>query len=193
MKKELSDILYWQRRIAYFRDEKAYKELYFHFYTPLHRFAVTLLGDPETSEELVSDVMIRIWLMEEKLNNVNRLDLYLFKSVRNAALACINENRPVILHTGDASYLDRAGYFTADSKINTNEISSCIEAAVKRLPPQSRLVFRLVKDEGLSYKEVQSVMGISNNSIKTHIRIALKRIRLALEDFTNEASREKIK
>ncbi len=193
MKKELSDILYWQRRVAYFRDEKAYKELYFHFYTSLHRFAVTLLGDPETSEELVSDVMIRIWLMEEKLNNVNRLDLYLFKSVRNAALAHINENRPVVLHAGDSSYLDRAGYFTADSGINTNEISSCIEAAVKRLPSQSRLVFRLVKEEGLSYKEVQSVMGISNNSIKTHIRIALRRIRLALEDFTNETNREKIK
>ncbi|GAB3412531.1 RNA polymerase sigma factor [Niabella aquatica] len=193
MKKELSDILYWQKRVAYFRDEKAYKALYFHFYTSLHRFAVALLGDPETSEELVSDVMIRIWLMEEKLNSVNRLDLYLFKSVRNAALAFINENRPVVLHTGNPSCQEQTGYFTADSKINTNEISNCIEAAVKRLPPQSRLVFRLVKEEGLSYKEVQSIMGISNNSIKTHIRIALKRIRLALEDFTNEANREKIK
>lgn len=192
MKKESADILYWQRRVAYFRDEKAYKELYFHFYTSLHRFAVTLLDDPETSEELVSDVMIRIWLLEEKLSTVDRLDLYLFKSVRNAALAYINQNKPLIVHSED-SYQDRTGYFTADSKINTNEIRSRIETAVKRLPPQSRLIFRLVKDEGLSYKEVQSVMGISNNSIKTHIRIALKRIRLALEDFTNETSREKIK
>ncbi|MFT3903796.1 MAG: sigma-70 family RNA polymerase sigma factor [Niabella sp.] len=192
MKRELLDILYWQRRVAYFRDEKAYKQLYLHFYTPLHRFAIAFLGEPEMSEELVSDVMIRIWLMEEKLSNIERLDLYLFKSVRNAALACMKQKRPAIEYTDD-SYMDHAGDFTADAKVNMNEICGRIEAEVQRLPPQSQLVFRLVKDEGLSYKEVQSVLGVTNNTIKTHIRIALKRIRTALEDFMNEASGEKIK
>ena len=182
--------MYWQRRVAYLRDEKAYKQLYFYFYTSLHRFTLSLLADPETAEELVSDIMIRIWLMEEKLSNINRLDLYLFKAVKNAAFAHISKNRLPVIPAEDG-HLNHAGYLTADSKINEREISSRIEAIVQDLPPQSQMVFRLVKDEGLSYKEVQEVMGISNNTIKTHIRIALKRIRAALEGFTNETNTEK--
>lgn len=183
--------MYWQQRVAYFRDEHAYKQLYFHFYASLHRFTVAFLGDPEVSEEIVSDVMIRIWFMEEKLSNINRLDLYLFKSVRNAALVYMREKKPQIVNA-EAFNQNLSGYFTADSRINTNEIRSRIEALVLSLPPQTQLVFRLVKDEGLSYKEVQSVMGISNNTIKTHIRIALKRIQIGLEDFTNQKSGEKM-
>lgn len=194
MKRELSDILYWQQQVAYYRDENAYKKLYFHFYSSLHRFAVAFIGDPEISEELVSDVMIRIWMMKEKLSNINRLDLYLFKCVRNAALAHINEKKSIIIQNTDEEHFDQMGYCHADAEINAKEISHRIESVVRRLPPQSQLVFRLIKDEGLSYKEVQSVMGISNNTIKTHIRIALKRIRMALEDVSGQRSnKQKIK
>jgi RNA polymerase sigma-70 factor (ECF subfamily) len=46
-----------------------------------------------------------------------------------------------------------------------------------------QLVFRLIKEEGLSYKEVSKVLEISQNTIETHMRIALRKIRMDLQQF----------
>lgn len=184
LKNELSEILYLQKRVAHFRDEKAYKELFLHFYTPLHRFVLGIIKDIEFAEDIVSESLTTLWIMEEKIAQVERLDYYLFRCVRNAVFAHNKKRKIEGLNVEDAT-LTAASLYSADTNLNLKETSQAIECVVQSLPSQCQMVFRLAKDEGMSYKEIESILEISENTIKTHMRIALKRIRSGLKKYYN--------
>lgn len=161
------------------RDEQAYKQLFKHFYSSLHRFCTGIVKDEELAEEIVSDVLLKIWQLETKLLTVERLDLYLFQSVKNAAFTQLSKNKINAVEIKEEEF-EQVYSNDVEERIILKQTGNCIDAAVTHLPAQCQTVFRLIKDEGLSYKEVQKIMGLSNNTIKTHIRIALKRIKEAL-------------
>ncbi|HTH82541.1 MAG TPA: RNA polymerase sigma-70 factor [Mucilaginibacter sp.] len=178
------DILFLQNRVAYLRDQKAYKDLFFHFYTSLYRFAYNLTRNPEISEEIVSDVMMNIWDLDAKLAQVEKLNLYLFTSVKNSALTYLTKNRAEQLVIDEK--IENSVFNKNDNPeyyLLLSEIEQKIEASVKSLPPQCQMVYRLIKEEGFSYKEVSTTLQISQNTIETHMRIALKKIRLALDQY----------
>src|ERR1700755_1765144 len=79
-------IKYLQSRIARFYDQKAYKELFTTLYSPLFLFAKSMVKSKESAEEIVSDVFIRIWEKRRDLEKIENLKVYLYVSIRNAAL-----------------------------------------------------------------------------------------------------------
>ena len=64
-----------------------------------------------------------------------------------------------------------------------SEVTQRVNKVVSSLPTKCQMVFRLIKEEGLSYKEVSKVLEISQNTIETHMRIALRKIRMDLQHF----------
>ncbi|MBC8152566.1 MAG: RNA polymerase sigma-70 factor, partial [Bacteroidetes bacterium] len=48
------------------------------------------------------------------------------------------------------------------------------------LPPQCRLIFQLVKEQGFSYREVADLLVLSPRTVETQIGIALKKIAATL-------------
>jgi RNA polymerase sigma-70 factor (family 1) len=178
------DILFLQNRVAYLRDQKAYKNVFIHFYNSLYRFAYNLTKNAEVSEEIISDVMMKIWDMDAKLAQVEKLNLYLFSAVKNASLTHLSKNKfEQVFIDGD---IENSLYNKNDNPehyLLLSEIEQKIEAAVSDLPAQCQMVYRLIKEEGFSYKEVSAMLQISQNTIETHMRIALKKIRLALDHY----------
>lgn len=178
------DILFLQNRVAYTRDEEAYKKVFFHFHSSLHRFAHHILKDADTTEEIVSDVMMRIWDMGSKLAQVENLNLYLFTATKNACLTQLAKNKLAKVQWDEG--IENALADTGDNpeqQLLYSEIETKVERAVAGLPPQCQLVFRLIKEEGFSYREVAVIAEISQNTIETHMRIALRKIKLALDSY----------
>ena len=55
-------------------------------------------------------------------------------------------------------------------------LSPIIEKAVNSLPPRCRLVFKLIKEDKLSYKEVAAILNVSVKTVDTQLNIALKKL-----------------
>ncbi len=184
----IKDILLLQNRIAYLRDEQAYKQLFYHFYTSLHRFAISIVHHNETAEEIVSDTMMNLWDLGTRLAQIEKLNLYLLTSVKNACLRHLSKKKLDTVQLSEHDFL--AGkpdtHQTPESQLMLSEIEKRINESIKDLPPQCRMVYRLIKDESLSYKEVGGILNISQNTIETHMRIALRKIRLALLHYLSE-------
>jgi RNA polymerase sigma-70 factor (family 1) len=183
----VQDILFLQNRVAYTRDQQAYKKLFLHFYNSLHRFSANIIGDTETADEIVSDIMMKVWEMDNKLGQVDKLNLYLFAAVKNASLTHLSRNKPSRFDMdpsiGD-TLADNAG--SPEGKLLFNELELQVAKAIGSLPPQCQLVFRLIREEGFSYKEVCTILQVSQNTIETHMRIALKKMQLALDHYLTE-------
>ena len=63
------------------------------------------------------------------------------------------------------------------------ELSGMIDTAIQSLPEQCRRVFLLSRDEELSYAQIAETLQISENTVKTHIKTALSRLRVTLKDY----------
>ena len=178
---KLATIKELQNRIAFYEDMDAYKHLYYLLFDGLYRFSYSLVKSKETAEEIVSDVFIKVWQIRSKLNDINNLKVYLYTITKNFSLnyiTKISKNPVVSLDTIDVESL--VDIITPQELCISSEIINKIRQAIQNLPPQCRLIFKLVKDDGLKYKEAAVVLNISVVTVRNQMAIATKKIAQAL-------------
>jgi DNA-directed RNA polymerase specialized sigma24 family protein len=98
IKLSFQDIVELQNHVACHRDEPSYKTLFLHFHKPLLELAYSFVKSHETAEELVCDVLMKIWTMKDTLLKIKNLKFYLYQSVRNASLNELKKNKK---HNGE--------------------------------------------------------------------------------------------
>jgi RNA polymerase sigma-70 factor (family 1) len=165
------------------RDEQAYKKIFLHFYGSLKSFAIAIVKDNEAAEDIVSDTMMNIWNAGSKIAQIEKLDRYLFTATKNNALNFLKKQKAQPVTLNESILVNTATGNNALQQVELVETEKVIAECVGHLPPQCVMVYKLVKEEGFAYKKVSEILEISQNTIETHMRIALKRIRAALENY----------
>lgn len=170
-----------QRRIAVYDDEKAYKELFFLFYKALSQFAFSFVRSREMAEEIVSDVFINIWKGRKHLQEIDNLKTYLYISTKNISLKYLLKQQKQVAIAIDALTIELESQdIHPDQMMITADMVSKITEAVNQLPPRCKLVYKFIKEDGLRYKEVASILSISVKTIDNQLAIALKKIGSAI-------------
>ncbi|WP_165917262.1 RNA polymerase sigma-70 factor [Flaviaesturariibacter aridisoli] len=165
------------QRIGAAGDAGAYRDLFLRYHDRLVAFAGHITHNRFTAEEVVSDVFLRLWINRGKLEQIANPNLYLYIAVRNAALnARDKERRHAHLPEAHSEALAAGSASDPEQLLLGREAGGRIEAIVNRLPAQCQLILRLVKEEGLRYKEVAALLGLSVKTVETQISIALRRI-----------------
>jgi RNA polymerase sigma-70 factor (ECF subfamily) len=67
--------------------------------------------------------------------------------------------------------------------VRTAEFVAAVQRAVGRLPERCRLIFRLHREQGLTYPEIAEVLEISPKTVEVQMGRALKALRKALAGF----------
>lgn len=177
----LDELLRLQQKIAQNGDQRAYQELYGLFFERLYRFAFSMVRAAEPAEEIVSDVFIQVWQRRERLATIDNLAVYLYVSVKNLSLNYLSKKSKEIIR-----YFD--DYETEISSVDhdpeqlfiTTEMVNRIRQAIHDLPPRCRMIFTLIREDGLKYREVATVLGISVKTVEAQVAIALKKIGSAI-------------
>ncbi len=163
--------------IALNNDQAAYKELFVLLHNRLKQFAYSILKSNEEAEELVSDVFIRIWEKREQLTTIESPLLYFYTTAKNLALNRISkQKRQQSLSPEDWLVQLNSIYFDPEQLMMTEEMMRQIKQAVNDLPPRCRIIFKLVKEDGLKYREVAELLQLSVKTIEAQMAIALRRI-----------------
>lgn len=163
--------------IALHSDQKAYKELFLLLHKPLCQFAYGILKSHDDAEEVVSDVFIAVWEKREKLVHIDSPLLYLYTSVKNRALNSIaRQKRQQALDAGEWLVPLNSVYFDPEKLMMTEELIQKIRNSIQELPTRCRLIFKLVKEDGLKYKEVAELLQISVKTVEAQMAIALRRL-----------------
>ncbi len=178
-------------RIGNQDDVDAYKQLYQLFYTPLFNFALSIIQSRHQAEEIVSDVFIKIWQSRKSLPEINNPGVYLYTSVRNRAIDYRNrERRQSTVNFSPEDWEDTLIELKnpADYCISS-DLMKKINAAINQLPSQCKIIFRLVKEDGLSYKQAAKIMEISPLTVRNQLAIAVRKIGEILPGYIYEKSR----
>lgn len=170
-----------QRRIAIYDDQLAYQELFYLFYKPLLRFAHAFVRSHELAEEIVSDVFIRIWERRAQLEEIGNLKVYLYVSTRNMALKyLLKKQKQASIALDDLQVELESQHQDPGQLLLTAELMNRVTRAIEELPPRCKMVYKLIKEDGLRYKEVAEILNISIKTIDNQLAIALKKIGKAI-------------
>ncbi|PSL48016.1 RNA polymerase sigma-70 factor (ECF subfamily) [Chitinophaga niastensis] len=177
----VSHIQELQRRITLYDDEAAYKELFIHFYNPLLQFANSFVRSNQVAEEVVSDVFINIWEMRRRLPEIAHLKVYLYVSTKNLSLKYLLKQQKKAAISIDEVVVDiESPDYNPEELIVNAELIASYEKAVSSLPPRCKLIFKLIKEDGLKYKEIAEILNISVKTIDSQLSIALAKIARAI-------------
>lgn len=167
----------WIAQIASSGDQQAFKRLFLHFYDYLFYFSNSFVKSREAAEEIVQDVFVSLWKKRETLSEIDNLRVYLYVSVRNLSVNYLR--RSGFHYDHDLNQLDvscMAAPSTPEELMVATEVSQRITRSVAELPPRCRLVYKLVKEDGLRYKEVAEILHISPRTVENQIATALRKI-----------------
>ena len=154
--------------------EQGIEILFGRYYKPLIIYAEHYVGSIQIAEDIVQDFFIKLWKNKhiEKLES-RTLSAYMFTSVKNSCYSYIN--RKDILRNS-LSISEKDLYYEAARDMDDSTVST-IKSAIKRLPSQSSLITRMVLLDNMKYRDVADKLDISINTVKTLLKISIKKIR----------------
>lgn len=179
---------YWAERIAFFDDQSAFRKLFFHLYDFLLACAHAILKNRETAEEVVLDTFVNLWGNRDRLPEVANIQVYLYVSVKNLSLKAVaREKRRYEVCWEEAVHEDETTSTPSPEELLiSNEIVRQIEHAIESLPPKCKIIFKMVREDGLKYKEVAQILDISVRTIDAQMAIATKKITESIGFLMNQ-------
>ncbi|TDO20239.1 RNA polymerase sigma factor [Pedobacter duraquae] len=161
--------------------QTAYEAVFKKYYKPLVLKAYLIIDNEMEAEDLVQDLFVAMWQKSQYISIKTSLKSYLFRAVNNQSLMCLRA-RKVEQRRLDA-------YTEAVTKAGDSELiidlcnEQAINLALNGLSVKRQTAFKLVHLEDKKYKEAAVEMGVSVNSIKTHLKLAVKLLQEKLITF----------
>lgn len=164
-------------------DGRAFEEFFNVLYPRFYRYAFLYLKSDVLCEEVVSDVFMKLWNVRHKLNEVKQLEFYLFRSVKNQALTYLKRNANQPFEITEYIYSSLIDYREPENLLIASELAEEIEKSISGLPDKCEAIFRMVREDGLSYKQVAVLLDIAPKTIENQMNIALKRLKKSIDDY----------
>lgn len=164
-------------------DQGAFEQMFRMFYVPLCDYAVMILGDSAEAEDVVQDLFKYIWENRCKIYIQDSVKSYLFSSVRFRALNVLKHKMITTKHgallTEFIEDLQNTDY--TEEEVHRIEL---IKKVIQSLPSQCRKVFMMSCLDGMTYKEIAEKLGLSVNTVKSHVMKAYKDIRVRVGKYS---------
>ncbi len=151
----------------------------------IYSFAFSYFRNKELAEEVVQEVFIRLWEKRELINPDYDLVSYIFKIAKNIILDQLREQarhgerygqiNPDLIYSSES----------ADDQVIFNDFQNLLKEAVELLPPKRKYIFKLSREEKMTYSEISEHMNISINVVENQMSKALKHIRQYLLSYTD--------
>lgn len=152
--------------------------IYQKYWNRLFSYAYRILQDETLCEDIVQEIFIQLW-ENRKTTVITHLENYLFQSVK---YRIANNLRKIRFTSSHEMALEEALFSNSvEEKISFDELNNSLEAAIEKLPPRCKSIFRLSRFQNLTNKEISLKLNISQRTVETQISNALKSIRKSLD------------
>ncbi|MEH6679442.1 MAG: RNA polymerase sigma-70 factor [Sediminicola sp.] len=157
-------------------NEKAYRYLYDKFYENLVVYCSNLTNNQAMAEDIVQNVLVKLWTNRSGLTIHSSVKSYLYRSVFNAFATEYKKGKKMeeSLIRLKGELLERQ--IELDEGILDEKIK-ILEKAIGELPKKCRTIFLLSKKQGYKYKEIALLMNISEKAVEKHISRAIHRLK----------------
>lgn len=162
-------------------DETVFRLVYGLYSSKIYKLAYRFLKDQELSEEIVQETFITFWLNRDKLDPDVDLWPYLYVITKRLS---INSLKQIYKSTDNLKLLIQRTILEhnpTEEHMAAEDLKIFTQKIIDQLPRQQQLVFKLSRNEGLSYKEIADKLQISQHTVRNHMIQALKTLKTHLK------------
>lgn len=164
-------------------DELAFGEIFKLYYPKLVVFAEAICKNKASAEEVVDNVFLKLWENRKTLPAINNLNYYLLVATKHKALDYLEKIKKQASVSLDHIEVEfGAIHINPENTLISAETVRIIHGIIDGLPQRCKLIFRLVKEDGLKYREVAELLNISIKTVETQMSLALSKIGTALQN-----------
>ncbi len=173
------------QKIMLYDDEEAYKILFHRMYARLINFSMYFVKNFEIAEDVVSDVFVNFLKSKEKMQAIDNVEAFFYTAVKNQSLKFLRKKKlsDVLFVKTSSEDFQVKSTSRPDLEFINKELHDVLLTTLEKLPPQRKLIFQMVKFDGLKYKEVAKSLDISQKTVEKHMTISLKIIRETVEEY----------
>lgn len=164
-------------------NERIFEETFRKYYQSLCNYANSILKEMDEAEEVVQNLFLSIWEKRSDLEISISLKSYLYRAVHNHCLNRIKHLKVREEYQQYAVNFYDASYESVSQTVMKNELEQKIEEAIRKLPEQCRLIFRMSRFEELKYHEIAEQLELSPKTVENQIGKALKILRVELAEY----------
>lgn len=149
----------------------------------LYRLALRITLNREEAEDIVQDTLIKVWNKREDWNEIESIEAFSLTICRNLALDRLkkSENQNDSLDETPTERADQASN-PYEEMIQKDRIS-LVRRLVDGLPEKQRSCMQLRDFEGKPYKEIATILGISEEQVKVNIFRARQTIKQRFKEY----------
>ena len=153
-----------------------FKTIFDTYYNPLCNFCCKYLKDRGDVEDVVQEVLVKLWQNKDKIELQKDVKYYLFTSVKNKAIELIRsrKRKGEILDTliPEKNYEEPVG-----DEVDSTILKEKLYNSIRQLPPKCQEIFVMNKVNGLTYNEISDELNISPKTVDNQMRRAFKLLR----------------
>ena len=159
--------------------QEAFTTLYRHYSPLLYINIRRMLHDPVATEELVQELFTRIWQKRECKGIGENFTAYMYRIAQHLVFDFFRRmKKDHALQEKFRAFAEAADIsISAEDKLQQQQAAVIIHSAIEHLPPQQKKVYKLVREEGYTYKKAAEDLGISPFTVKEYLSLANKSIR----------------
>lgn len=158
-------------------DEIAFSKLVTPLFDRLYGFSFSVTKSETLAEEVVQDVLVKIWEHRQKLPELENLAAWVYTVTRNRAYNTLRQQLK------QQEYVDHLNAYFAlapgspEERLLLKDSIALLQKAKAKLPPRQEEIFTLSRMEGLTLDEIADQLSLSKETVKKHLTLALKSVR----------------
>lgn len=165
-------------------DKDAFAEYYTRFVDVVVLFLNKILGNIEEAKEITQDVFIKLWETRASIDPDKRPEGFIYTIAKNMAFNVIRRRHVHSQYHNEQKASSDPLSLSADETVISRETELLIKLIIDKMPAQRRKVFEMSRNNGLTYEQIAEQLELSIDTVKTHMKLALKDIREAVSVIT---------
>lgn len=144
----------------------------------LFRMAKSILRNEEAAQDAVQDLNMKLWEKRVSLDNVENIQAFTMRSMRNLCLDTIKQNKDVDELLPETEYKE----LNPHQQIEQKDMAAMIRKMIDNLPELQRTIIRMRDVEGMEISEIAFVTSLSENAVSVNLSRARQKIREQIMD-----------
>ncbi|MDR1555730.1 MAG: RNA polymerase sigma-70 factor [Tannerellaceae bacterium] len=166
-------------------DERGSFDMFYNiYYEQVFRFVYYFLKDKESCREVVADVFYGIWQSRKRLKDIENINTYLYITARNKSIRFMKQNFSSFLSLEEIPILlEKSEEVSPEDEIINKEIETLLTKTINELPERCRIIFLMIRSEGLKAREVAEILSIKESTVRAQMKIAIEKITEAIKPY----------
>lgn len=166
-------------------DSEALSELYDRFCGMLLGLAIKILGSRSDAEDILQEVFVQVWRQADRYQRSrSSVSTWLVLITRSRSIDRLR-SRGVKLRTANAAQRENTRLHTSSEgpgSVLKGERRKRLAQGLASLPEEQRQALDMAYYQGMTQREIAEATGTPLGTVKTRTLLALKKLRLALEE-----------